>query len=335
MRCPAARGDLGSMLRSALLGRTELETSPFAEIAAAVPDDRLLSDDDAQLTLWTLYELHYRGFSDVSADREWDPSLLAARRVLETAFERALRARTGTVVTRALAAPGTLAERVFAMVAADDGPALAAYLHRRATREQVVEFLRERSVFHLKESDPQTFVLARLDGPAKTALAELLYDEFGGGRPERLHATMFADTLRAAGLDARYGTYVEEVDATTLAVNNAMSLFGLHRRLRGAAMGHLAAFEATSSVPSRKIAAGLRRVGLPEAAALYFDEHVEADSVHEQLAVRSICESLVAADPALERDVLFGVATCLDLDALAGAVQLSRWQDAPAVAVAS
>jgi hypothetical protein len=158
------------------------------------------------------------------------------------------------------------------------------------------------------------------------ALAELLYDEFGDGRPERLHPALFAASLAGAGLDDTYGAYVDDVSGTTLALNNTMSLFGLHRRLRGAAMGHLAAFEATSSVPSRKIAAGVRRVGLPEVVAAYFDEHVEADSVHEQLAVRTICGAMVAAEPALEPDVLFGVAACLLLDGLSAAELLGRWQ---------
>ena len=51
---------------------------------------------------------------------------------------------------------------------------------------------RVRSVYHLKEADPSAWVLPRLTGPAKAALAELLYDEYGGGRAERLHAGLFA-----------------------------------------------------------------------------------------------------------------------------------------------
>ena len=66
---------------------------------------------------------------------------------------------------------------------------------------------------------------------------------------------MYADALTAAGLDSGYGAYIDEVSALSLAAANVMSLFGLNRRLRGAAMGHLAAFEATSSVPCRRIAA--------------------------------------------------------------------------------
>jgi hypothetical protein len=105
-----------------------------------------------------------------------------------------------------------------------------------------------------------------------------------------------------------------------------MSLFGLQRRLRGAALGHLAAFEATSSLPCRRIAAGIERVGLPAATAAYFHEHVEADAVHEQVAVRDVCGGLVESEPALLPDVLFGVAGCLYIDALDGEHLLSHWR---------
>jgi hypothetical protein len=111
-----------------------------------------------------------------------------------------------------------------------------------------------------------------------------------------------------------------------LAVNNVMSLFSLQRRLRGAALGHLAAFEATSSLPCRRIAAGIERVGLPDATAAYFHEHVEADAVHEQVAVRDVCGGLLESESALLPDVLFGVAGCLFLDALEGDHLLSDWR---------
>ena len=56
-----------------------------------------------------------------------------------------------------------------------------------------------------------------------------------------------------------------------------MSLLGLNRRLRAASLGFLAAFEATSSSPSRKIAGGLERLGFPAEMVEYYTEHVEAD----------------------------------------------------------
>lgn len=45
--------------------------------------------------------------------------------------------------------------------------------------------------------------------------------------------------------------YLDLVPAVTLTSVNTMSFFGLHRRLRGAIVGHLAAFEMTSSLPNK------------------------------------------------------------------------------------
>jgi hypothetical protein len=135
---------------------------------------------------------------------------------------------------------------------------------------------------------------------------------------------MYARTLAAAGLDPTYGAYIDTVTAVSLASANVMSMFALNRRLVAAGAGHFAAFEASSSVPSRRIAAGLDRLGLSEAAD-YFEEHVEADAVHEQVAARDLCGSLVDCDPALVAEVMFGAACAIHLDGLSGRELLSRW----------
>jgi hypothetical protein len=314
---PRPRGPLSDAVARRLRG-----ASPAGPVA--LPDDPF--DEDVQLALWMLYEQHYRGFADALDTLEWDPELLALRAGLEAPFEDALRRLAAPYVTDALAASDDLVEQVQAIVEAVEVPPLAAFLQRHATREQMLQFLAERSVYHLKESDPHSFVLPRIDGAAKVALAELQYDEYGAGRPERLHARLYADALTAAGLDTAYAAYIDRIGAETLAVNNVMSLFGLHRRLRGAALGHLAAFESTSSMPCRRIAAGAERVGLPPAVAAYFDEHIEADAVHEQVAVRDICGSVVQVEPELREDVLLGVASCLVLDARAAERMLTGWE---------
>jgi hypothetical protein len=285
----------------------------------------VLTDRDAQLALWTAYEMVYRGFDDVDPCLEWDADLIGLRRLIEDRFECELRAVTADRVAEALARGGEVGDLVLGLVADDEGPHLSSYLRRDATTDQMCDYLRERSVQQLKESDPQAFLVPRLQGRAKVALAELQYDEFGAGDPSRLHQDLYARTLRAAGLDPAYGAYISEVSALSLASANVMSLFGLNRRLVAAGAGHFAAFEASSSVPSRRVAAGLARLGLAPAAD-YFEEHVEADAVHEQIAARDICGSLVRDDPSLLGEVVFGVACALHLDALAGAELLSRWE---------
>lgn len=316
MKLPSARGPLSSAVFSALRGETPL---PLALPRA--------STEDKQIALWALYELHYRGFDEVDDRAEWDPALLAARRAIEEPFEADLRQLTSDVVARAQAEELLVSQ--LERIVAEPGPSVATYLQRDATREQYEDFLAVRSLYHLKESDPQSWALARLSGAPKAALAEIQYDEYGAGDPAKVHQTLYAQALESVGLDARYGAYIDDVPAQTLAVNNAMSLFGLHRRLRGASMGHLAAFEMTSSLPCRRMAQGAERLGMPRQVFRYFDEHVEADAVHEQLASRSLCLPLVDAEPELRQDVLFGAATCVLLDAIAAAQSLEVWTEEP------
>jgi hypothetical protein len=312
----------------ALAGSAKLDVAAFEKAVQGLPETTdVLTDDDFHLALWVLYELHYGGFDAVDPDLEWDPDLLRARASLEEPFEAELRRRTEPHVQATLAADGDLAERLFDLCAAFEGPSVSKFLHRQATLEQFAEFMVHRSIYQLKESDPHSWVIPRITGKPKAALVELQYDEYGGGRPERLHATMFGDSMEATGLDRTYGAYLDRVPGYTLANNNVMSLFGLHRRLRGAAMGHLGAYEATSSIPCRKYAGGVRRLGLPEVVAAYFDEHVEADAVHEQLAFRDICGALVTSGQAEERDVVLGVTACLLLDAVAGERMLDAWEE--------
>src|SRR3954447_446539 len=327
MKVPEACGPVSRWVRAALLRDEARDHREDAPIVLA--DGPVLRNRDAQLALWMIYELCYRGFDDVAAAREWDLGLIELRLEREGRLEAEL--REATRESRMPALDGeSVPVRILTLVEAYPFPKLSAYLRREATAEEMTDFLRERTIQQLKESDPQSFILPRLDGAAKVALAEIQYDEYGGGRPERLHQTLYAATLEAVGLDPTYGAYVDEVSAVSLAGANVMSLFALNRRLRGAAVGHFAAFEASSSVPSRRIAAGLERLGMPDQAALYFHEHVEADSVHEQVAAHDLCGALVRDHPELADDVIFGAASALALDALSAEELLARWADRPA-----
>lgn len=305
---PKPRGALSARLFESM----QAGTIDAGSILAGGPE----SADDAHIALWSLYELHYRGFDDLDDDLEWMPQLLAVRAELERSFEADLRRRFESPKSMS-----PFAEALFEYIASHDGRSVATFVQRDASLDQALDVLRMRTIYHLRESDPSAWVVPRLDGRPQAALMELQYDEYGAGDPNRLHAQLFARGVAACGLDPRYGSYIDVVPAEVLEQNNAMSLFGLHRRLRGAALGHLAAFEATSSLPCRRMSQGLKRLGLPQEMIEYYDEHVEADAVHEQLAVRTICGSLVQDEPSLTPDVFFGAFTCLDLeDRFAGSV---------------
>ncbi|USQ75991.1 iron-containing redox enzyme family protein [Ornithinimicrobium cryptoxanthini] len=310
---PSPRGPLSERVVA------DLRTDP-SRLAQRPTGLDAADDTDAALALWMLHELSYRGFDDVSPDAEWEPAVLTVRRELQRDLEGRLRDRWPGHETRG----GDLADELMRFIEADDGPSVASYVHTRATREQVLELVRWRSIYHLRESDPSTWTLPRLTVGPKAALAELQYDEYGAGRPDRLHSHLFAEGMRALGLSTHYGAYVDECPLEVLEMNNVMSLFGLHGRLRGASMGHLAAFEVTSSVPSGHLARGLQRLGMPELVD-YYTEHVVADSVHDQIAVRLICAALATDEPEQAQDIFFGAFTCLDQEARFARAILDRW----------
>jgi hypothetical protein len=293
-RLPDPRGPVTERLLAALRG------APGA-LGSALPEPD--GDEDLQLALYLCYELHYRGLPDVDDRWEWDPALLALRAGLERSFEADLRA--AVPVPAPVAAEETdLALR--AIEDRDEAPSLSRHLEREGTLEQFLEFVVHRSAYQLKEADPHSWALPRLTGAPKAAMVEIQADEYGGGDPERIHAALFAGTMEALGLDSRYGAYLDRIPAVTLATVNLMSLLGLHRRLRGALVGHLALFEMSSSVPNRRYGDGLRRLGLGADATGFYDEHVVADAVHESIAAVDLAGGLARQEPALAADVLWG-----------------------------
>ncbi|MCD4534552.1 iron-containing redox enzyme family protein [Nocardioides sp. cx-169] len=316
MMLPKPRGPLSAAVFESM------RAIPAEPVARAHPEAD--GPEDAAITLWALYELAYRGFDDVDDTAEWDPDLLAVRRALEVDLEARLRTRWESY-TSPHEPRDDFADDFFAFIGGHDGRSLARFVQTEADEQQVLDLFRLRSVYHLKEADPTAFVVPRLPTAPKAALMELQYDEYGSGDPNRLHSHLFVSGMEAIGLRSEYGAYVDDVPVEVLEQNNAMSLLGLHRRLRGAALGHLAAFEATSSVPSRQMAQGLDRLGMAREMIDYYDEHVEADAVHEQLAVRAICGALLAVEPELRDDVYFGAFACLDLEDRLAETLLARW----------
>ena len=266
MRLPTSRGPVsGGLLEllntSPAAPDTGLASALRERTAAALADTAdIVQDDDLQTALFLAYELRYSGLHGVDDDWEWHPEVLALCAAIEAAFEQALRERASVPD---LPAPGveSVAAALFELTGSDTGPSVSRYLAKKATDGQAREFLIHRSVYQLKEADPHSWAIPRLHGRAKAALVEIQADEYGGGQLAHMHSELFARTMRELGLDDTHGGYVDVVPAIVLASTNMMTMFGTHRRLRGAIAGHLAAFEMTSSLPNRQYGNGFRRLG--------------------------------------------------------------------------
>jgi hypothetical protein len=312
MRLPSPRGPLSSALFP-LLSETphdlpneigELaELSGVRILSTASADSPGPGAEDAQITLFACYALHYAGFDDADSRWEWSPSLLTVRGALEGHFERSLRELAGTQpVLTARELPGYLLR----LGTPGAGPSLARYMKDQASASQFREFVIHRSLYNVMEADPHSWCLPRLSGEAKCALVEIQMDEYGNGLPGRMHSELFQRMMAELHLEPSYGAYIDQVPAVSIASLNAASMFGLHRRLRGASLGNLAMIEIGSSFVNRCFSGGLGRLGASAAARWFFDEHVEADAAHEQIAAYNMCGAFAKNFPAEADEVIFG-----------------------------
>jgi Iron-containing redox enzyme len=315
---PQPRGPISERLLA------ELAAPPHTITPTKVRAGNPFADEDLQVSLYVAYELHYRGFDGVDPQWEWEPSLIALRRELEQCLEAALRAELGPPDDRGVR-PEQMDLALRAIADSDDGPSLSRYVEREATLEEVRELIIHRSAYQLKEADPHTWAIPRMWGKPKAAIVEVQADEYGGGRAERIHSKLFADAMAAVGLDPAYGAYLDEIPAVTLATVNLMSMLGLQRRWLGGIVGHLALFEMTSSIPNRRYAEGLMRLGFDGTAVAFFDEHVVADAVHENIAAVDLAGGLARQLPELAGDILWGARALLFLESRWAKHLLASW----------
>jgi hypothetical protein len=297
-RLPRARGPFSAAIVVAL------RDEPGRRLVAPAidPDADVLADDDLQLALRIAYDLHYTQFAGVDPAWEWDPNLIAFRTGLEHACLAALRERVGAPEELQRLDPAVeLLE-----LANGDGPSLSQYLLEDGTREELREFVVHRSAYQRKEADPHTWAIPRLRGRAKAAMVTIQHDEYGEGVVDDVHAELFAVTMEAFGLDPTYGAYIDSLPGVTLATDNLPTLFGLHRELAPACVGHLALFEMTSVGPMGRYSAALARHGIPAGARRFYDVHVEADAIHERVALEDMVHGLLDDDPTVGGMVVFG-----------------------------
>ncbi|WCO66034.1 iron-containing redox enzyme family protein [Iamia majanohamensis] len=317
---PSARGPLSRVLFAWWDGRSDgAEVEPAARTARHLAGIDPLVDDDLHLALWACYQLHYGGLAGVDDDLEWDPATLGFRARLEAAFEGALRAEHDAAALPADAVAALEELRTWA------GPPLARTVEEEGTLDHLREFAVHRSAYQLKEADPHTFGLPRLRGPGRAAMVEIQADEYGDGVPGEAHCELFAAAMDELGLSSDEAAYVGQLPGVTLATDNLVSMFGLHRRLRGALVGHLALFEMCSVVPMGRYLAAARRIGGLPALERFYRVHVEVDEHHARLALDGMVRPMVAAAPELGPDVVLGAAALSRAEARLAAHLLRSW----------
>lgn len=306
MPFPRPRGEISAVLCEMLAGsdlRKAGECLAAAAEAISVSED-LLYDEDLQLSLFILYGLNRNWFIGVDGRTDWELRLSGIRTVIETAFEDRLRrdvepldltAGTGDDVGEALAN----------MVRGDDAPSVADFVFRSATIDQAREFLIHESAHRLGVADPR------------------FLDE---GVPETLRPRLFARTMELAELDPRPGAYADYLPAISLASANLVSFFGLHRRLAGAAHGHVTVGEMLSRADGSKLSCGLARLGFDPEATRCFEVESGSTAGPAPIATNDRAGGPDEDDPGTRDQMFFGAAASCLLHDLVDQWQLDSWE---------
>lgn len=252
------------------------------------------------------------GWSPVDAprEREHDLTLLELRLVLERAFEAQL-ARVAPLPEDPPTTPQALRPWLVELALERDlfpGPSMGAYYREHATLDQLREVVAQRSLFFLKEPDPWSQVIPTLRGPAKAGLLDLLLDEYGWGRHDQMHSTVYARMMERLGLETTYDHYLPRTAWPFLAGLNYQAMIGRHRRLCRRMYGYVLLVEADSPGSMRNYLAAYARAGVTDPEILRFYElHVDADEGHADVALNEIVLPVVRDEPAAAPEIARGV----------------------------
>jgi hypothetical protein len=289
--------------------------------AALVQDARALAErafgdedpDALDVAHRTLYVLGAQaGWSPVDAvrDNEHDLTLMTVRLELERAFEAQL-ARVAPLPESPPSDPADLRAWLTELALTRPlfaGPSMGAYYREEATLDQLREVVAQRSLFFLKEPDPWTMVIPSLHGKAKAGLIDLILDEYGWGRHDQMHSTVYATLMEKLGLSTEYDHYFDQTAWQLLAGLNYQSMLARHRRLCRRMYGYIYLVEADSPGSMRNYLAAYARAGIDDPAVLMFYElHIDADEGHADVALNEVVMPVLGAEPAAAAEVARGV----------------------------
>lgn len=301
-RLPRARGPLSRQVLRALRGERSVGAGVDSPLPPGSPHD-----DDFQLSLWILNVVRAGDFEGV--DRHCVGSLRVQnfRWYLERAYEDRLRNLTPQPPAGPL-------------------PWLIDDLRSDGSRPAPdVEVAKQRFVtkapYLAWEADPHTLTLAAVEFPLKQPLADIQSGEYGVGHGDT-HAVIYRNCL--AALDVSLVEALESAPAEAYAYANSAWLFGADRRLRGASLGQLCLLEMDSVEPCARAVDDWDRFDLPVEARRWYDVHVMADAVHDQVIRQQLIPAIERETPHLLDDAAWGAMVTAELLKLLDAAVLAR-----------
>lgn len=159
----------------------------------------------------------------------------------------------------------------------DQVPEVYRWLADDASWDELVEFLALEGGPDAGFDDLVAACQIGLDGTAKLELGQNYWDEMGNGDLAAVHTELHHRLVAALDLRGvpRSQQPIEALERSVLG-----SLLATNRQLQPEMIGALGLIELQAGPRCRKVVKGLRRVGAPDDAFPFYDEHAVADPRH-------------------------------------------------------
>lgn len=252
-----------------------LTTGDDAALAASSAGEPL-DEHDALVTLLAIHDLWMaplwvtRGIERFQGH----PAVAELKRRLEQDLIARLDARTGPTT---LEEPSGAVAAMRRVAASDLVPTVYRWLAQDATWEQLVDFL-------AVEGGPDAgfddlVALAQVgihDGP-KVALARNYWDELGRGTLGDVHTVLHDRLVEATAMPRIPRTELPTSALERIAIGG---LLATNRHLQPEMIGALGLIELQAGPRCRAVVAALHRLGAPDGALPFYEEHATADPRH-------------------------------------------------------
>lgn len=202
-----------------------------------------------------------------------------------------------------------------------EDPTWGEFIRESISLEQLKQIVINRSLFFLREPDPWIFAVPKLRGIAKAGLIDLMLDEYGWGKLDHMHSSVYARLMEALELQSEIDHYEAAADWRFLATLNHQWMLGLNPELNNRLLGTIYLTEADSPGAMTNYLAAWARLGIDDPDVLRFYEiHVSADENHRDVALHEVVLPVCEANPDAAKDVARGIfdARTLEADFAAG-----------------
>jgi len=240
------------------------------ERALLAPPDAL-DQRGALATLLDVYALHLAPVWELAGAEHWQHHPRVA----------ALKGRLEALLLRWLDAPVDLEDdptEAMRRLAHDDlVPPVYDWLAEQATRDELVEFVAYEGGPDADFDDLVAICQVGLGGRPKLTLGANYWDEMGRGELAAVHTELHHEMADALDLPT---VPTEALPIAALERKALNGLLATNRALQPEMVGSLGLIECQAGPRCRRIVAAMQRLGLPEGALPFYEEHAIADPRH-------------------------------------------------------